>query len=150
MDGDKMKRAAVSNLFQAVQEPDPGHRAGTGNSRTDAGLGPIAGLLLGDDLCRFPGGSQPGQQESGNAAVFDDQILHVPATSASASVPARDAAHGVMNPIRPKHPRLRLDADAYQQLCRHVLERDGWKCQGCWGNATTAGPPHAIPQSLRQ
>lgn len=36
-----------------------------------------------------------------------------------------------MNPIRPKEPRLRLDADAYQQLCRQVLERDGWRCQGC-------------------
>ena len=36
-----------------------------------------------------------------------------------------------MNPIRPKKPRLRLDADAYQQLCRQVLERDGWTCQCC-------------------
>jgi len=36
-----------------------------------------------------------------------------------------------MNPIRPKQPRLRLDADAYQQLCRKILERDGWRCQGC-------------------
>ena len=36
-----------------------------------------------------------------------------------------------MSPIRPKQPRLRLDADAYQQLCRRVLERDGWRCQGC-------------------
>jgi 5-methylcytosine-specific restriction endonuclease McrA len=34
-----------------------------------------------------------------------------------------------MTPIRPK--RLRLDADAYQQLCRRVLERDGWRCQSC-------------------
>jgi len=36
-----------------------------------------------------------------------------------------------MKPIRPKQPRLRLDADAYQQLCRQVLERDGWRCQRC-------------------
>jgi 5-methylcytosine-specific restriction endonuclease McrA len=36
-----------------------------------------------------------------------------------------------MNPIRPKQPRLRLDAEAYQQLCRQVLQRDGWRCQGC-------------------
>jgi len=36
-----------------------------------------------------------------------------------------------MNPFRPKQPRLRLAADAYQQLCRQVLERDGWRCQGC-------------------
>src|ERR1039458_6916983 len=25
---------------------------------------------------------------------------------------------------------LRLDTDAYQQLSRQVLERDGWRCQG--------------------
>ena len=36
-----------------------------------------------------------------------------------------------MKPIRPKQPRLRLDPDAYQQLCRQVLERDGWRCQRC-------------------
>jgi 5-methylcytosine-specific restriction endonuclease McrA len=36
-----------------------------------------------------------------------------------------------MNPIRPKQPRLRLDVDAYQQLCYGVLKRDGWKCQAC-------------------
>jgi len=36
-----------------------------------------------------------------------------------------------MNPIRPRQPRLRLVGDAYQQLCRQVLERDGWRCQGC-------------------
>jgi 5-methylcytosine-specific restriction endonuclease McrA len=36
-----------------------------------------------------------------------------------------------MKPIRPKRPGLRIEADAYQQLCRQVLDRDGWRCQGC-------------------
>ncbi len=26
---------------------------------------------------------------------------------------------------------VRLDADAYRQLHRQVLERDGWRCQFC-------------------
>jgi 5-methylcytosine-specific restriction endonuclease McrA len=30
-----------------------------------------------------------------------------------------------------KSPRVRLDADAYQQLRLRVLERDGWRCQRC-------------------
>jgi len=30
-----------------------------------------------------------------------------------------------------KDPRLRLDADAYSQRHRQVLERDGWRCQNC-------------------
>jgi 5-methylcytosine-specific restriction endonuclease McrA len=38
---------------------------------------------------------------------------------------------GFMNTIRPKHSRLRLPAQLYEQLCREVLQRDGWKCQYC-------------------
>ena len=30
-----------------------------------------------------------------------------------------------------KNPRLRLDADSYRKLHRHVLERDDWRCQVC-------------------
>jgi 5-methylcytosine-specific restriction endonuclease McrA len=33
--------------------------------------------------------------------------------------------------IRPKQPRLRLDLEAYNQLRKRVLQRDGWKCQIC-------------------
>ena len=36
-----------------------------------------------------------------------------------------------MSSIRPKQPRLHLDADSYRQLCARVLERDGWRCQSC-------------------
>jgi hypothetical protein len=36
-----------------------------------------------------------------------------------------------MSRIRPKQPRLRLDAQSYLQLCREVLQRDGWRCQAC-------------------
>lgn len=35
-----------------------------------------------------------------------------------------------MNSV-PKIPRLRLEPDTYQKLCRRVLERDGWRCQAC-------------------
>ena len=33
--------------------------------------------------------------------------------------------------MRPKSPRLQLDALHYQKLCQEVLQRDGWKCQNC-------------------
>ena len=33
--------------------------------------------------------------------------------------------------MRAKQPRLRLDPEAYRQLCGEVLERDGWRCQSC-------------------
>ena len=36
-----------------------------------------------------------------------------------------------MNAIRPKHSRLRLPRQSYEQLCREVLQRDGWRCQSC-------------------
>jgi len=36
-----------------------------------------------------------------------------------------------MSEIRPKRPPVRLDAKAYRELCKEVLERDGWHCQSC-------------------
>ncbi len=30
-----------------------------------------------------------------------------------------------------RQPRLRLEPDAYRQLTRKVLARDGWRCQDC-------------------
>jgi len=36
-----------------------------------------------------------------------------------------------MRQILPKGPRVRLDADAYRQICRQVMERDNWRCQYC-------------------
>ena len=36
-----------------------------------------------------------------------------------------------MNTVRPKHPRLGLPPQSYEQLCREVLQRDGWRCQSC-------------------
>jgi 5-methylcytosine-specific restriction endonuclease McrA len=36
-----------------------------------------------------------------------------------------------MKQIPAKSPRLRLDADAYRELHRRILERDGWRCQAC-------------------
>jgi len=36
-----------------------------------------------------------------------------------------------VNCVRPKRPRLRLDAALYEQLRNQVLSRDGWRCQAC-------------------
>ena len=36
-----------------------------------------------------------------------------------------------MNTFFPKRTRVKLDPEAYAQLCRQVLERDSWKCQNC-------------------
>jgi len=36
-----------------------------------------------------------------------------------------------MSEIRPKHPPVRLDAKTSRELCKEVLERDGWRCQAC-------------------
>ena len=36
-----------------------------------------------------------------------------------------------MNELKPKQPRLRLEPEAYRQLTRQVLARDGWRCQDC-------------------
>jgi 5-methylcytosine-specific restriction endonuclease McrA len=31
----------------------------------------------------------------------------------------------------PKHPRVKLQSDDYVELCRRILDRDGWRCQKC-------------------
>jgi 5-methylcytosine-specific restriction endonuclease McrA len=36
-----------------------------------------------------------------------------------------------MKKVPAKSPRPRLDADAYRELHRRILERDGWRCQVC-------------------
>ena len=36
-----------------------------------------------------------------------------------------------MTRVRPKHARLRLDPDQYDNLRHQVLRRDGWRCQSC-------------------
>ena len=38
---------------------------------------------------------------------------------------------GVMNGIRPKGERLRLDHISYENLRQQILRRDGWRCQSC-------------------
>ena len=36
-----------------------------------------------------------------------------------------------MNSSRPRKLRVRLDPEAYRDLHREVLQRDGWRCQVC-------------------
>jgi 5-methylcytosine-specific restriction endonuclease McrA len=31
----------------------------------------------------------------------------------------------------PKRPRRKLDPNGYRKLREEVLQRDGWRCQGC-------------------
>jgi hypothetical protein len=47
-----------------------------------------------------------------------------------------------MSPMFEKQSRLRLNALAYGQLRRRVLERDGWRCQTC-GARTNLEVHHA-------
>ena len=36
-----------------------------------------------------------------------------------------------MKHTEPKRPRVKLAADAYEQLRLEVLQRDNWRCQNC-------------------
>jgi 5-methylcytosine-specific restriction endonuclease McrA len=40
-----------------------------------------------------------------------------------------------------KRPRIQLDRESYQELCRQVLQRDGWRCQNC-GSGTNLQVHH--------
>jgi len=41
---------------------------------------------------------------------------------------------------------LKLNSEAYRQLCREVLERDGWRCQSC-GRTEGLQVHHIRPRS---
>jgi len=37
----------------------------------------------------------------------------------------------MLNPARPKRPRLHFDSEQYNQVRQEILRRDGWRCQLC-------------------
>jgi hypothetical protein len=37
----------------------------------------------------------------------------------------------MLNPARPKRPRLPLDSEPYNQRLQEILRRGGWRCQLC-------------------
>ncbi len=41
------------------------------------------------------------------------------------------ARESIVNGVRPKQPRLRLDPESYEELRKKVLRRGGWRCQAC-------------------
>ncbi len=51
-----------------------------------------------------------------------------------------------MTSLRPRRPRLRLGRDAYNELRRRVLKRDGWRCQNC-GNSENLQTHHIESRS---
>src|SRR5437660_675801 len=55
-------RALGDYLFQTLQKPDPGHRAGARDGSSDARKRSLSRLLPGDDLRGFFGGSEFGQR----------------------------------------------------------------------------------------
>jgi hypothetical protein len=113
-------------LLRTVQEPDAGHRKAIRNDSSDAGKRSIPRLLSGDDLRGLFGRSHPGY-----AAVLDDEVLQIPARSATAGISRRSEREGVMSSNGPRLRRLRLDAASYDRLRREVRCRDGWRCQAC-------------------
>lgn len=36
-----------------------------------------------------------------------------------------------MSSCSPKHTRIRFEPSCYEELCRQVLQRDGWRGQDC-------------------
>ena len=52
-----------------------------------------------------------------------------------------------MKPGNSKRPRFGLNAPAYKELHRAILERDGWRCQSC-GTAKDLEVHHIQSRSL--
>ena len=124
-------RTLGSYLLQAIQEPAAGGRASARDRRLDAGDGQIPRLLPGDDLRGLPGGSESGERKSRGPFAVGLTIFQVPSRRREADILASRHRESVVNWVRPKPPRLRLDSELYEQLRNQVLRRDGFRCQLC-------------------
>ena len=102
----------------------------------------VAGLMLGsdksrgyclarDDLCRLSRRSTPGGRESRRVAALGLALLPASAWSTAGGLPVGGQPESLVKKIRAKAPRLRIDPNAYCELHRQVLQRDGWRCQFC-------------------
>jgi HNH endonuclease len=52
---------------------------------------------------------------------------------AQSKAAGRGSAGDALSGIHGKRSGLRLEPEAYRELCRQVLERDSWRCQECGG-----------------
>ena len=118
-------------LFQAVQEPDPGHRASDRDGSADAGNGQVPRLLFGNDLRGFFGGRKSRKWKYRRPLAVSPKVFQISSRRREEGVPAPCGREGVVNQAQPKHPRLRLAPQLYEQLRNQVLRRDGWRCQAC-------------------
>jgi hypothetical protein len=77
----------------------------------------------------FSGWSKRGSRQPRCLIAFPDPAGHWSSEAATEAAHRRSAGDALTG-IRTNRPR-RLDPEAYRQLCREVLERDGWRCQSC-------------------
>src|ERR1039458_6150225 len=99
----------------------------------------IARLLSEDDLYRF---SCRAKLDKRNPEILLQSIrpfFKFPLGEQGDAFSNTRDSEGVMDRIRPKQPRLRLDPESYEQLCRKVL-------QAC----RLAMPAKAAPSSLHR
>ena len=97
--------------------------------------------------CGFSGRRKPGrfrQRRLPSPSTQSD--LRAAAEFSAAGVFAADT-EGIMKSVASRHPRLRLDHNAYRGLWRQVLKRDGWRCQRC-GSSKDLQVHHLQPRSL--
>ena len=100
-----------------------------------------AALMLGTDKSRgyclemicadFLAGANLENEDPTAAPAVHVTVLQISAWRTTAGFSARSDREGLVNRIRPKQPRLRLEPERYEQLRQQVLRRDGWRCQTC-------------------
>ena len=69
--------------------------------------------------------------DQGDPEILRITSLQVLAGRAEAPISDRPTSGNRMSSSLTKRQRIELEPEAYQELCRQVLQRDGWRCQGC-------------------
>jgi hypothetical protein len=100
-----------------------------------------AALMLGSDKSRgyclemicadFLAGANLENENPRDPPAVGATVLQVPPRRRAADISAPREREGIVNQLRPKQPRLRLEPELYEQLRDAVLRRDGWRCQFC-------------------
>ena len=75
----------------------------------------------------FLAGANLGETDSGAFSVSVRRLIEFLCTERIELI--QSLKTNCVNAIFPKRTRLKLDPEAYAQLCRQDLRRDGWRCQ---------------------
>ncbi len=130
----KGNRGVGVGLFQVVQEPDSGYRAGNRNCGFHARIRQVRGLLPGNDLCGLPRGSESGPRHPETLLFSMMRFFRLLPEDQKQCFPREPQREGFMNRIRLKSRTLTARFPVRTRIC-------GNKCYAGTAGAVSPAAP---------